>query len=268
MASPSCRCCGTRQDAGRATLGVITLLLSVAALVYLTIEFAGRTVLDGAPNDADALLWSDLASAALALLAGMLLLSPDCCCSVGRHLHLLRRERTAAFGLLLVSVFLAGVVSARVRDHNMKTGRQDETYVCGRLDDPAACPSQRITLSNAYNKWRTSNPDAVECWFNTSSVHPESFVWGDAFRFATRFRTADFSQPDTYTTFTQYAPCFYYGCAETCLPEQRDFNVRLLRFEALMSVVWFALAVLAVCSRARYDRQVYARVEVAYALPA
>ena len=50
-------------------------------------------------------------------------------------------------------------------------------------------------------------------------------MWGDAFRFATRFRTADFSQPDTYTTFTQYAPCFYYGCAETCLPEQRDFNV-------------------------------------------
>ena len=89
MAPTSCRCCGTRQDAGRATLGVITLLLSVAALVYLTIEFAGRTVLDGAPNDADALLWSDLASAALALLAGMLLLSPDCCCSVGRHLHLL-----------------------------------------------------------------------------------------------------------------------------------------------------------------------------------
>jgi len=266
MASPSGRCCGTRQDGGRATLGVLTLLLSGAALVYLLVEFNARVVLPGVPNDADALLWSDMASAALALVAGMLLLSPDWCCSIGRHLHLLRRERTAAFGLLLVGAFLAGVVSARVRNHNMRVDGQDESYVCGRLDDPAACPSRRVTLSDAYRRWEVANPDAVECWFNTSSVHPESFVWGAAFRFAARFRNADFRQPETYTAFEQYAPCFYYGCAEACLPDQRDFNARLLRLEALMGVVWSVLAVLAVCARARYDTQVYA--PVAYALPA
>ena len=92
-----------------------------------------------------------------------------------------------------------------------------------------ACPSRRVTLSDAYRRWEVANPDAVECWFNTSSVHPESFVWGAAFRFAARFRTADFRQPETYTAFEQYAPCFYYGCAEACLPDQRDFNARLLR---------------------------------------
>lgn len=265
MTSRSARCCGTPQDGGRSTLGVITLLLSAGALLYLLIEFTERTVLPGVPNDADALLWCDLASAALVLLAGMLLLSPDWCCSIGKHLHLLRRERVAAFGLMLLAAFLSGVVSARVRNHNMRNDRQDESYVCGRLDHPSACPSRRVTLSDAYNRWRLANAEATECWFNTSSVHPESFVWGAAFRFATRYRTADFSQEATYTTFEQFAPCFYYGCADACLPEQRDFNERLLRFEALMGVAWSVLAVLAVCARARYDTQVYA--PVAHVLP-
>ena len=75
MASPSGRCCGTRQDGGRATLGVLTLLLSGAALVYLLVEFNARVVLPGVPNDADALLWSDMASAALALVAVLAVLA-------------------------------------------------------------------------------------------------------------------------------------------------------------------------------------------------
>lgn len=254
--SPRRRCCETACV--RTLLGAAVVVVSGAAGLFFANEFFGRTVLQDVPNDAEALMWADMSAAALALVAACLLLC-DCC----THVSYGRRERAAAF-VLLVAAILLTTISASVRDLNMKNNRQDESYVCGRRDSVLACPSQRVKLSNPYAKWTKTHPDADECWFNTSSTNPDAFVWGKAFSYNTTavFRTSDFSDPRTYELYPDYAPCFYYGCADACLPGQRDANDRLLRNEVRASVLWF-LALLAVpCIATEYTVETFTQMQM------
>lgn len=263
VADPETRCCGSKQAAGRSTLGVAVFAVFAAAAVYVLVEFGGRQQIADAPDDGDALFWADVAAAVLAVAAGIMLLFPEMCCSINADVHSLRRERLATAALLLATVVLTSM-TARVRDVNMKL-RQDESYVCGRIDDPLACPSQRVQLSEAYQTWRTGNENVVECYFNTSSLNPQAFVWGKEFDNLTKLATANFASVDTYADFPEYAPCFYYGCAEDCTPGQRAFQTRMLRFEVLLSVVGFAALVLTLCTKTSYTPFVVA-MEVQYAV--
>lgn len=243
-------CCGTRESAGRSTLGMATIGLAVGALLYFVVEQSSRQELPGLPDDAgNALMWSDFAAATLTLGAGFMLLFP--CCSADLDTVSLRRERNVAAALLLFATVLTSI-TARVRDVNLKL-RQDEAYVCGRIDDPLACPFQRVTLSEAYNTWRKGSEDITECWFNTSAVIPDAYTFGQQYFNATIFPTSNFADPDTYVRHPEYAPCFYYGCDEQCLPDQAAQQARLLRFEVLVSVVAFVGATVTLCTRTNYD---------------
>ena len=258
------RCCSTKQAAGRSTLGVATVAAFAGAAVYVLAEFGAREQIPGVPDDGDALFWSDFAATLLAVAAGALLLFPEMCCAVNTDLSSLRRERLVTSALLLFAVLLTSI-TARVRDVNMKL-RQDESYVCGRFDDPLACPSQRVQLSEAYQTWRKGNEDVVECYFNTSSPNPMAFLWGEEYSNLTSLATSDFASADTYAAFPEYAPCFYYGCAESCTSGQRAFQTRMLRFEVLLSVVGFVCLTLALCTRAAYTPFVVAKEARIYAV--
>ena len=258
------QCCSTKQAAGRCMLGLVTLVLFGGAAVFVAFEFMGRQQISGVPDDGDALFWADLAAVALAVAAGLMLMFPELCCTVNVDLSSLRRERLMTAALLLAAVVLTSI-SARVRDVNMKL-RQDESYVCGRFDDELACPSQRVQLSEAYQTWRTGNEDVVECYFNTSSLNPMAFVWGEEYANLTKLATANFASPDTYAAFPEYAPCFYYGCAEDCTPDQRAFQTRMLRFEVLLSVVGFVGLTLTLCTKSAYTPYVIATEAEVYAV--
>ena len=116
-----------------------------------------------------------------------------------------------------------------------------------------ACPSQRIKLSDPYNLWLRNNEEELVCWFNTTAVTPDAFLWGEEFEFAEAFPTADFGDPETYEKYPQYAPCFYYGCSKDCLPDVRAHNDSLLRLEVATTVFSVAGILLSLCGRTRSD---------------
>ncbi len=260
MSTPA-KCCGTREDAGRSALAGIVLLGGGGALAYAMMEMSSRVVLDsGAQDGPGMLLWGDIVAASVVVFVSVLLFLPDCCRLDGaQSRQTLRRERNMIAFLLLVVAVITSITS-RVRHLNMNT-MHDESYVCGRRDAADACPSQRIKLSDPYNLWLRNNEDESVCWFNTTAVTPDAFLWGEEFEYAETFPTADFGDPETYEKYPQYAQCYYYGCSEDCLPNVRAHNDSMLRLEVAITVFSVAGIVLSLCGRTRNDYGVLPKYE-------
>lgn len=260
MATPA-KCCGTKEDAGRSILAGAVLLGGGGALLYTMMEMSSRLVLDSDAHDGpQMLLWGDIVAASVVVFVSVLLFLPDCCRLDGaQSRQTLRRERNMiAFLLLAVTVITS--VTSRVRHLNMNTAH-DESYVCGRRDAVDACPSQRIKLSDSYNLWLRNNEEELVCWFNTTAPIPEAFIWGEEFEYAETFSTADFGNPETYKKYPQYAPCYYYGCSNDCLPGVRAHNNSMLRLEVAITVFSVAGIVLSLCGRTRYNYGVLPKYE-------
>jgi len=260
MSTPA-KCCGTKEDAGRSALAGTVLLGGGGALLYTMMEMSSRVVLDSDAQDGPGmLLWGDIVAASVVVFVSVLLFLPDCCRLDGaQSRQTLRRERNMiAFLLLAVTVITS--ITSRVRHLNMNT-MHDESYACGRRDAADACPSQRIKLSDPYNLWLRNNEDESVCWFNTTAIVPDAFLWGEEFEYAESFPTADFSDPDTYDKYPQYAPCFYYGCAEDCLPDVRAELQTSLRLEVAITVFAVAGIVLSLCGKTNYEYGVLPKYE-------
>lgn len=225
-------------------LGACAALLSAAAIAYLSWEMFTRTTLGVGVDDPGTLLWVDVFAAVATMGAAVLLLLPGCCAADMARGRVERR--TAAF--LLLTAAIATSITSRVRDLNISVTK-DEAYACGRRDARDACPTQRVQISTAFAEWREGNENVDVCWLNTSAAVPEAFVWGAQYADATNLPTADFADPATYELHPEYAPCFYYACSAACLPEQREHNERLLRFETLATAVVFVGVFIALCVR-------------------
>jgi len=255
------KCCGTKEDAGRSALGGVVLLGGGGALAYAVVEMSSRVVLSSDVQDGPGvLLWGDIVAASIVVCVSALLFLPNCCRVLGaQSRQTLGRERNMiAFLLLAVAVITS--ITSRVRHLNMSTV-QDESYACGRRDAADACPSQRVKLSNPYDLWLRNNEDELVCWFNTTAVAPDAFLWGKEFKYAESFPTADFGDPETYEKYPQYAPCYYYGCSKDCLPNVRAHNNTMLRLEVAITVFSVAGIVLSLCGRVRSDYGVLPKYE-------
>lgn len=260
MSKPNA-CCGNKESAGRSALAGFALAAGGGALAYFLLQMSGREVLDSNAQDGPGmLLWGDVVASFVIVCAGALLLLPKCCRFNGaQSRQALRGERNMiAFLLLIVAVITS--ITSRVRHLNMGT-MHDESHVCGRRDAADACPSQRIELSEPYDLWRRNNKDESVCWFNTTAIVPDAFLWGEEFEYAESFPTADFSDPDTYNKYPQYAQCFYYGCAEDCLPDVRAELETALRLEVAITVFAVAGIVLSLCGKTNYDYGVLPKYE-------
>lgn len=260
MSKPN-RCCGTRESAGRSALAGFALAAGGGALAYFLAQMSARVVLDSDAQDGPGmLLWGDVVATFIVVCVGALLLLPDCCRFDGvQSRQTLRRERNMIASLLLV-VAVTTSITSRVRHLNMSTAH-DESHVCGRRDAADACPSQRIKISEPYELWRRNNEDEPVCWLNTSAPTPDAFLWGEMFSSAEVYPTADFEDTDTYEEYPQYAPCYYYGCAEDCLPDVRAQLNTALRLEVAITVFAVAGIVLSLCGKTNYDYGVLPKYE-------
>ena len=242
-------CCASKADAGRASLGVITLVLFLGSLAYFLYELVSLETLDlpaNAPTNTNVtLLWTDLAGCALGACAAFIVLMPEFCCTSGSDKReTFRRERFFA-ALLFFAATVLVTITSRSRDNNINTAGHNENYVCSRRDALDACPTQRVKLSQAFQLWSRANDPEDECWYNTSSSFPENFQWGEENEFSV-YPTADFNDVETYERFPQYAPCYWWGCGH-CVPSQAYMQERLLRFEVLVQVVSIISVILTLC---------------------
>lgn len=255
------RCCGTKEDAGRSTLAGAVLLAGGGALLYAVMMMSSRVVLDSDAQDGPGmLLWGDIVAASIVVCVSALLFLPDCCrLEAAQSRRTLRRERNM-IALLLLAVAVITSITSRVRHQNTSTVH-DESYVCGRRDAEDACPSQRVKLSEPYNLWRRNNEDEPVCWLNTSAPTPDAFIWGEEFEYAESFPTVDFSDPETYEKYPQYAQCYYYGCSEDCLPGVRRDNESMMRLEVAITVFSVAGIVLSLCGGAKNNYGVLPKYE-------
>ena len=220
--------------------------------MYAYVQMSNRVTLNVDAEDIPgSLLLADMVALGIVLAVSLLLYLPDCCRFEGaRGRQALRRERNM-IGFLLLATAVITSVTSRVRHLNMSTAH-DESRVCGRRDSVDACPSQRIRLSQSYDAWLRNNQEMTMCWFNTSAANPKLFLWGEEYEYASTFFTVDFGDPDTYDAYPQYAPCFYYGCAEECLPDVRAHNREMLALEVIITVLAVAGIALSMCGKTNY----------------
>jgi len=259
--SKTSKCCGTREDAGRSALAGTVLLVGGGTLAYTLAEMSARVVLKTSAEDGPGmLLWGDAVAASIVVCVSVLLFLPDCCRFNGAQARqTLRRERNT-IGFLLLAVAVITSITSRARHLNMSTSN-DESRVCGRRDAVDACPSQRIKLSHPYDLWRRNNEDELVCWFNTTAVVPDAFLWGEQFEYAEAFPTADFGDPATYDAHPQYAPCYYYGCSKGCLPGVRAHHDSMLRIEVAVTLFAVLGIALSLCGKTNYDYSVLPKYE-------
>lgn len=260
--SNTAKCCGTKEDAGRSTLAGMALLAGGGALAYAVVEMSSRVVLDSDAADGPGmLLWADVVAASILVCVSALLFLPDCCWMEGAQSRQTKRRERNMIAFLLLAVAVITSITSRVRHLNIST-MHDESYACGRRDAADACPSQRIKLGDPYNLWLRNNEEELVCWFNTTAVTPDAFMWGEEFEYAETFPTADFGDPKTYEKYPQYAPCYYYGCSKDCLPSVNAHNDAMLRLEVAITVFSVAGIVLSLCGGSRNEYGVLPKYEI------
>lgn len=244
------------ESTGRLVAGSAVFTASIVFLIVILVQHSYKPVLQGnegqtMARDTPSLLFGvDVAAVSLAVVASFLLLLPELCCEARskddpQSRSDARRERCTGSVVLVVAVVLLSA-SARIRDVNLSLDTEKHpNQVCGSQNLISSCPTSRVRLSEAYQNYLKAEP--VTCWLNTSSPSSASFNWGESLRNATVFPTSDFSDPDTYVKYPEYAKCFYWGCSRECNKESFEYLETMLKLEVALAVFYTGFAVVFMC---------------------